>query len=163
MGKIINTNFSERNYKRVGGGVSFEERPAQPSDFTKARGYDYAKAHADSPSTFDHEYPNWQAFADCFIMRRAIVSISGTQQCNSDEFMASEIEDYTNPDFINVKDFAAPGYRSHTIPNGKYLNTGMNFRDHGDSYTHVDVTYIQYREWKLVRLVSGKLPDPKGN
>ena len=53
-------DFSDSRFIRTGGGVSFEERGAQPSDFTAALGYPYAKQYADAPSIFSVYYPNWQ-------------------------------------------------------------------------------------------------------
>ena len=163
--KITNTRFSELNYKRSSGGVSFEERAPQPSDFTYERGYSYADDFAESGDTgaFELEYPNWQAFADCFVMRRAVITISGKQQCTSDQFLAGEIENYTYPDFVPVKNFAAAGVRSaDTIPEGDYLNTEMEFTEAGNGYVIINVSYVQYREWKLVKVITDT-PNPAGD
>ena len=143
------TDYSPSNFIRTGGSVSFEERAVQPSDFT---GSNYAAEYAADPELFQFNYPNWQDYADCFTMRRAVVSISGRQRCVSVQFKADDLKTYMDPGFVKVKNFAIPGTRKSTIPSGKYLLTSFNFSDSGEGYTDLNVTYQQYGPWELVEL-----------
>lgn len=152
MGSIADTKFRSNRYARSGGGVSFEERPAQPSDFSASRGYPYAQDYADHRDFFDMMYPRWQQFADCFVMRRAVLSISGRQKVETRTFRASELEDYLDPGFVTVKNFAIPGSNSGSIPRGKWQLVNLSFRDEGNVYTEIDVSYQQYGSWELIRL-----------
>ena len=52
-------DFTPSGFIRTGGGITFEERSAQPSDFTGARGYPYAKIYAENKEVFDVYYPDW--------------------------------------------------------------------------------------------------------
>ncbi|MDD3886956.1 MAG: hypothetical protein PHI35_08785, partial [Victivallaceae bacterium] len=88
--------------------------------------------------------------------------LSAENNITSDEFLAREIENYTDPDFVSVKNFATAGVRSSdTIPKGRYFNTEMQFTDVGNGYTNITVSYVQYREWKLIKIID-KVPSPKG-
>lgn len=158
---IKTTEYKAKNFIRTGGGISFEERAPQPSDFTDARGYAYAEEFAKSPTTFAGTYKQWQQFADCFIMRRPIITISGSQQCETKTFKAREIEKHTKVGFVSVADFAIPGSDRDSIPNGKYQLVSMNWNDQQNGYTVVNVTYQQYGEWELLKLIS-PAPNPKG-
>ena len=93
------TDYSPSNFIRTGGSVSFEERAVQPSDFT---GSNYAAEYAADPELFQFNYPNWQDYADCFTMRRAVVSISGRQRCVSVQFKADDLKTYMDPGFVKV-------------------------------------------------------------
>jgi len=152
-------DFTPSGFIRTGGGVTFEERSAQPSDFTAARGYSYAKTYAEQKDVFDVYYPDWQAFADCFVMRRAVIAVSGQQTCNTSSFHASDLKDYTDPGFQNIKNFRIPGSDRSSIPGGKYQLTNLSFSDAGNSMTTVTVSYQQYGEWKLIKLTA-KTPSP---
>jgi len=152
---IQTTEFKTNNFVRTGGSISFEERPAQPSDFTD---YPYAKEYAESPSTFLLTYPDWQKFADAFVMRRAVITINGKQRCTTDSFKASELGTYKNPGFVKVKKFAVPGSDQASIPSGKYLLTSFNFSDAGEQYTDLSVSYLQYDEWTLIQLADADRP-----
>ena len=142
------TDYSPSNFIRTGGSVSFEERAVQPSDFTDT----YAKEYAKDPELFRFHYPQWQDYADCFTMRRAVVSISGRQRCVSVQFKADDLKTYMDPGFVKVKNFAIPGTRKSTIPSGKYLLTSFSFSDSGEGYTDLNVTYQQYGPWELIQL-----------
>ena len=87
-----------------------------------------------------------------FVMRRAVVSITGRQRCGSDQFKADDLKDYMDPGFVRVKDFAIPDTRRSTIPGGKYMLTSFSFSDAGDGYTDLTVSYQQYGAWKMVKL-----------
>lgn len=152
-------DFSDSRFIRTGGGVSFEERGAQPSDFTAALGYPYAKQYADAPSIFSVYYPNWQAFADCFVMRRSIITINGSQTCITETFRASDLEKYKKPGFQSVKRFRIPGSDRSSIPGGKYQLTNLSFNDDGTGMTSISVSYQQAGEWQLIRLVDSP-PSP---
>lgn len=153
-------SFKTAGFIRSGGGVTFEERCVQPSDFTRGRySTDYATEYAESPSTFMLNYPNWQEFADCFIMRRAIINISGSQCCDTSSFNASDIKNYTDPGFVTVRNFKIPK-TTNSMPSGKYQLTNLSFTDNGDSTTNVSLSYQQHREWKLIKLQNSP-PSPK--
>lgn len=152
-------NFSDRDWIRTGGGISFEERGAQPSDFTEKRGYPYAKTYAESQDLFPTYYPDWQVFADCFIVRRAVISISGKQECTTASFKASDIMKYTDTGFQKVRDMKLPGSDRSSIPGGKYQLTNLNFADGQNGISHVTVSYQQYGEWQLIQ-IQEKLPSP---
>lgn len=154
------SDFKDSNFNRGGGSVSFEERLPQPSDFNYSADFEFSDEYAKSPGTFQKNYPNWQAFADCFIMRRAVIHITGTQTCNTCSFRSNDIDDYTEADFTSVKDFKVPGFSTiDSIPSGKYMNVGMSFVDKGNGYSEVTINYVQYREWQLVQLIS-ETPNP---
>ena len=144
---IGSTNYHASNFIRTGGSVTFEERAAQPSDFPE-----YAAEYAEDPEVFRFTYPNWQEYADCFIMRRAVITISGRQRCSTTTFRANDLKAYTETGFMRVKNFALPGTDNSAIPGGKYLLTSFAFSDTGEQYTDLTVTYQQYGKWDLVRL-----------
>lgn len=156
------TEFQRREWIRSGGGVSFEERAAQPSDFTAKRGYSYAAEYAAAADEFSNYYPDWQAFADHFVMRRAVIAISGKQTCDSDTLKASEIEFYTDVGFVLLPHIKLPSTLGNIVPGGKYQCTGFNFSDKGDGYSEVSISWQQYGEWQLIRLTQdgGILPSP---
>ncbi|MDD3887125.1 MAG: hypothetical protein PHI35_09650 [Victivallaceae bacterium] len=164
MQQITNTDYSDRNWIRSGGGVSQEERAAQPSDFTSDRGYAYAEAFANDGGSgaFDIAYPNWQAFADCFIMRRSVVTISCRQRCRTFTLLARNIEEFCMTGYTTLKNFVvADMVGGDSVPDGKWLNTGMSFDDERQGgYTSVTASYVQYRDWTLVKLKEDKLPNP---
>ena len=158
---VNNINYGNK-FIRTGGSVSFQERPAQPADFTLERGFgSYAELWAGSGSAFFNFYPNWQSFADCFIMRRAIITITGTRKCLTSSFGADELESHLDPGFVSVKSFAVPGFDRGSIPKGEYQLRSMDFRDQGDTFCIINVSYIQYAPWELIRLEE-ILPDPAG-
>ena len=151
--------FLKSGFIRSGGAISFQERGAQPSDFTSRRGYSYARAYAKSQTDFADRYPNWQPFADCFVMRRAVIQISGKQQCNTASFNANELGKYKDPSFVEVNNFKIPGINLGSIPRGKYQLVNLSFSDEGNSFSTVSVQYQQYAEWELVRIVENP-PNP---
>ncbi len=154
------SNFSRAGFIRAGGAVSFEDRAAQPSDFNSGNGMSYAKEYAESPTKFNEKYPNWQAFADCFVMRRPIITITGTQTSDTASFLASEMKEYIQTGETTVKDFIVPDViTGKTMPSGKYHNVGMTFSDNKNGYSEVSVSYMQYAEWELVK-IEDDLPDP---
>jgi hypothetical protein len=154
------SNFSSSGFIRAGGAVSFEDRAAQPSDFNSDNGMSYAQEYAESPTTFNETYPNWQAYADCFVMRRPIVTITGTQTCKTSSFLASEMKKYIQTGETTVKDFIVPEVISgDTMPSGKYHNVGMTFADNKNGYSEISISYMQYGEWDLVK-IEDDLPDP---
>lgn len=147
---------------RTEGSISFQERPAQPSDFTEERNFgNYAEIWADSGNVFFNFFPDWQVFADCFIMRRAVLTITGTRKCLTENFGADELENHLSPGFVSVKNLAVPGTDCGSIPGGKYQLKDMNFRDLGDTFTLVKASYIQYAPWQLIQ-IEEVLPDPTG-
>lgn len=149
------SDFRDSSFNRGGGSVSFEERLPQPSDFNYSTGYGYSEEYAKGPDAFQKKYPNWQSFADCFIMRRAVIHITGIQTCNTCSFRSNDIDDYTDADFTSVRNFKVPGFSTiDSIPHGKYMNVGMSFVDKGNGYTEVTINYVQYREWELIQLIS---------
>lgn len=152
------TSYSSK-FIRSGGNVTFQERSVQPSDFTLERGYTYAQDWAYYEERFIQKYPFWQIFADSFVLRRSIVLISGYQKCYTRNFDASELEGHLEPGFVELKAFAVPGLDRGSIPKGKYQLKDLAFKDHGDGFTTVNVTYFQAGEWKLVELFSSH-PDP---
>ncbi len=158
------TRFQRGVWTRAGGGVSFDERAVQPSDFTKSRGYAYAEEYAKGPTQFGFDYPNWQGFADHFVMRRAIIAINAKQKCDSNTLLASQIDNYTECGFVSLPSLALPNVRGSVVPGGKYQCTGFSFSDDGDGYSSVTVNYQQYGEWELIQLTQSnkKIPDPKG-
>ena len=176
------TEYSAAQFIRASGGISFEERAPQPSDFTKRRNFDYAKEYAESPTEFAKKYPDWQTIADDYVMRRSIITITGKQTCLTSAFQAQELAGFTEPGFVRISDFAIPEVEekkpatSHTIggrsarasvyipfppssfpntaiPNGKYQLVSFNFNDRGDGYTELSATYKQTGEWKLLNIV----------
>ena len=144
---------------RSGGNVSFQERSVQPSDFTWERGYDYAEKWSSLKEKFIQKYPNWQLFADTFVLRRSIINITGYQKCYTGNFDASELESHLDPGFVDLKSFAVPGLDRGSIPKGKYQLKELSFKDLGDGFTIVTVHYIQKGEWELVELFTFH-PDP---
>ncbi len=154
-------DFSDSKFIRTGGSVGFEERGAQPSDFTEELGYPYAKQFAETQGTslFSVYYPNWQPFADCFIMRRSILQINGQQKCVTETFRANDLEKYKKPGFQNVKNFRIPGADRSSIPGGKYQLTNLSFADEGNGMTNITISYQQYGEWELIQLI-GSPPSP---
>lgn len=156
---MADKEFDSDNFIRTGGGVSFEERAPQPSDFTAARGYTYAYDFMYRPTEFSKGYTQWQAFADCFVMRRPVTRIGGTQTCSTESSRANDLAGYTDPDFVRVKNFKIKGSSRSTIPNGKYQMVNFNFSDDRTGFTVVTVEYQQYGEWELVKLVSNP-PSP---
>ena len=162
MAVISGNGFSDRNFMRTGGGVSFEERGAQPSDFTALRGYVYADKYAESARVFESNYPNWQAFADCFVMRRPIIQISGQQVCSTESFLASDLMGYRKVGFVNVKSFRIPGSDRCSVPGGKYQLTNLSFSDNGNGHTTVNLSYQQYGEWELVQIQDNPPAPSKG-
>ena len=155
----MNGNFSESGFIRESGAITFQERAAEPGDFTADRGYTYAAEFQNQATLFYRNYPGWQSFADCFVMRRAVIAVSGQQTCNTSSFKASDLKDYTNPGFQNVKNFRIPGSDRSSIPGGKYQLTNLSFSDAGNSMTTVSVSYQQYGEWQLIKLTA-KTPSP---
>ena len=153
------SDFSASGFIRQSGGISFEERGAQPSDFTQQRGFRYARIYAENPDLFSDYYPEWQSFADCFIMRRAIITISGKQECHTRSFSASDLKSYADPGFQNVKKMKIPGSDRSSIPGGKYQLTDLQVTDVGNSMTQVTISYQQYCEWELIQLTE-KTPSP---
>lgn len=152
------TDYTSK-FIRSGGNVTFQERSVQPSDFTRARGFDYAEKWASYGETFIRKYPFWQIFADTFIMRRSVTHITGYQKCYTGNFDASELEGHLDPGFVELKYFAVPGLDRGSIPKGKYQLRELSFKDIGDGFTMVNVSYFQMGEWKLVELFSTH-PDP---
>ena len=154
-----NVRFSNK-FIRTGGSVSFQERPVHPSDFTTEREYEnFASIWSTGEESFFLKYPYWQEFADCFIMRRAVIQIDGMQKCLTATFQASELENYFSTGFIAPASLAIPGFDKSSIPSGKYQLKSLDFRDLGDTFSIIHVSYIQYGEWELVQ-VKDTLPDP---
>lgn len=154
--------FSEKGFIRTGGSISFQERGAQPSDFTSKRGYTYANTYAESQTKFSSLYPNWQHFADCFIMRRSVIQITGKQHCHTASFNANDLKEYKNPSFVRVKNFKIPDSDRSSIPNGKYQLVNLSFSDEGNSFSTVTLQYQQYGEWELVKLIDNPPLPTKG-
>lgn len=157
--------FNHRLWTRIGGGISFEERAAQPSDFTATRGLgNYAKEYADAPTVFSVVYPNWQEFADCFIMRRAVVTINGFQECDTNSLQHGDIDRFSKPGFLSMPQFELPNVKGAVVPSGKYQCTSFVFNDNRTGYSNVNVSYVQYRDWELIPLIqhNKSLPNPKG-
>jgi|GEM_PF-7055069 len=152
-------NFTEKGFIREGGSISFQERAVQPSDFTQERGYEYAQRYFANQSAFFSLYPNWQNYADCFMMRRAVIHIQGKQRCATNSFHASDLKLYQDPGFQRLKNFRIPGTDSGSIPKGKYQLVSLSFQDGGDQITTVQLHYVQYGKWELVKLVD-ELPNP---
>ena len=155
-------NFTEKGFIREGGSISFQERAVQPSDFTQKRGYEYAQRYFANRSSFFSQYPNWQNYADCFIMRRAVIHITGSQNCATGSFRASDLKLYQEPGFQSLKNFRIPGSDRGSIPHGKYQLISLSFRDNGNQTTSVQLHYVQYGQWELVRLTDD-LPEPEFN
>lgn len=147
-------DFSANRFIRNGGHVTFEEHSAQPGDFPQ-----YSAEYARSPQNFAKKYPFWQKFAECFVLRRPIIHISATQRCNTASFKASDLQYYTETGFIPVKNFRIPGLDRGSIPGGRYQLTNCTFRDEGNTFTIIKLTYQQYGPWELVQL-NKTVPDP---
>ena len=152
-------NFSETGFIREGGSISFQERAVQPADFTAERGYVYAQRYLTNSSSFFSIYPNWQNFADCFMARRAVIHIQGRQRCSTDSFHASDLKQYQEPGFQRLKNFRIPGSDRSSIPDGKYQLISLSFQDGGNQVTTVQLHYVQYGKWELIKLVD-VLPNP---
>lgn len=151
MSNITSTNFSSGRFIRTGGGIRFEERAAQPSDFTGDRNLGgYAAEFAASPAEFAKKYPEWQNMADGYVMRRAIITITGRQTCRTSTFKANDLERFVEPGFVRIGNFAVPGSDASSIPKGKYQLTDFSFADQGNGYTEVTVPYQQKQKWELV-------------
>ena len=157
----MNGNFSESGFIRESGAITFQERGAQPSDFTAARGYSYASEYQEQANLFYRHYPAWQSFADCFVMRRAVINISGKQRCRTASFHASDLKKFRDPGFQNLKNFRIPGSDRSSVPDGKFQLTGLSFQDEGNQVTVIRVHYQQFGEWKLVKLME-RPPQPNG-
>lgn len=158
---LQNVRFGNK-FIRTGGSVSFQERPVHPSDFTLEREYgNFASIWSTGEESFFLKYPYWQEFADCFIMRRAVIQINGTQKCLTGSFQASEMEKYFHTGFTAPKNFAIPGADKSSIPAGEYQLKSLDFRDLGDTFTIVNVSYIQYGNWELVQIKDSPA-DPAG-
>lgn len=157
----MNGNFSESGFIRESGAITFQERGAEPSDFTRARGYAYSTEFQNQPMSFYRNYPAWQSFADCFVMRRSVINISGKQRCRTASFHASDLKKFRDPGFQNLKNFRIPGSDRSSVPDGKYQLTGLSFQDEGNQITIVRVHYQQFGEWRLIQLTD-TLPHPSG-
>ena len=156
----MNGNFSESGFIRESRAITFQERGAQPGDFTAARGYTYAAEFQVQATQFYRHYPAWQSFADCFILRRAVINISGKQRCRTASFNASDLKKFRNPGFQSLKNFRIPGSDRSSVPDGKYQLTRLSFQDEGNQVTVVRVHYQQFGEWKLIQLTDRPpLPD----
>ena len=157
----MNGIFSESGFIRESGAITFQERPAEPGDFTAERGYRYAVEFQNLATIFYRHYPAWQSFADCFVMRRAVINISGKQRCNTASFNASDLKKYQNTGFQSLKNFRIPGSDRSSVPDGRYQLTGLSFQDEGNQITLVRVHYQQFGKWELIRLAD-RLPRPDG-
>ena len=115
----MNGNFSESGFMRESGAITFQERAAEPGDFTALRGYSYAVEFQTQGMSFYRSYPAWQSFADCFIMRRAVINISGKQRCRTASFNASDLKKYQEAGFQGLKNFRIPGSDRSSVPDGK--------------------------------------------
>ncbi|MBR2363935.1 MAG: hypothetical protein IKA79_01925 [Lentisphaeria bacterium] len=158
---VTSVKFGSK-FIRTGGSVSFQERSVHPSDFTFERIIeDYAGQWAKGEEAFFLKYPFWQEFADCFVMRRAIIQINGTQKCLTASFKADELEEHLYPGFVSLKNFAIPGFDRSSIPKGSYQLKSLDFRDQGDTFTIVNISYVQYCPWELIQ-IDPLVPDPAG-
>ena len=157
----MNGNFSESGFIRESGAITFQERAAEPGDFTADRGYTYAAEFQNQATLFYRNYPGWQSFADCFVMRRAVINISGKQRCRTASFNASDLKKFRATGFQSLKKFRIPGSDRSSMPDGKYQLTGLSFQDEGNQITLVRVQYQQFGAWELVRLAD-RLPRPSG-
>ena len=157
----MNGNFSESGFIRESGAITFQERAAEPSDFTRERGYTYAAEFQNKTTVFYRNYPAWQSFADCFVMRRAVINISGKQRCRTASFNASDLKKFRDPGFQNLKNFRIPGSDRSSVPDGRYQLTGLSFQDEGNQITLVRVHYQQFGKWELIQLTD-RLPFPTG-
>lgn len=156
----MSRKFSDGGWIRSGGSVSFQERSVQPSDFTRKRGFTYAEDWALYNEKFMQKYPFWQIFADCYVMRRYVIKVSGKQRSLSSSFRANDLEGYLDVGFQGVGNFRTPGSNRSSIPSGKYQLEGFRFTEAGDGFCDASVDYIQYGEWKMVQIVE-PVPDPK--
>lgn len=157
----MNGNFSENGFIRESGAITFQERGAEPGDFTAARGYRYAADFQNNASYFYRNYPAWQSFADCFVMRRAVINISGKQRCRTASFNASDLKKFRDPGFQSLKNFRIPGSDRSSVPDGRYQLMSLSFQDEGNQVTMVRVHYQQFGEWELIQLTD-HLPLPTG-
>jgi len=146
--------YSKTKFNRSGGSIGFEEREPQPLDFTEDLGFGYAAAYAaDGPEVFLKNFPDFQQdYAKKYVMRRTILTISGTQQCETATFRADDIADFLETGYQTLRDFAIPGSDAGSTPGGEFLLRSFSWRDRGDQYTDVDVTYEQKGPWKLVKV-----------
>lgn len=157
----MNGIFKEGGFIRESGAITFQERAAEPGDFTAERGYPYAVEFQNQTTVFYRNYPAWQSFADCFVMRRAVIDISGKQRCRTASFNASDLKKFRDPGFQNLKNFRIPGSDRSSVPDGKYQLTSLSFQDEGNQITLVRVHYQQFGKWELIRLVD-RPPRPNG-
>ncbi len=167
----MSTEFSSARFIRTGGSVSFEERAvtADELDYENAkksgvevepitdpfeaaeRAKVYRRYTIDgklievprgfySPATFD-----------LFVMRRPIVTVSGTQRVETATLQASQLAGFLFPGEVTPKNFVLPGGGASAIPAGVYLLQDFTFRDLRNGYTDVDVTYRMFLTWELVK------------
>lgn len=161
--------FSASEFQRAGGGVTFEQEAVQPSDFTTTEfgssgGKTYAQIYAEDEEGFNDSFPAWEKFADYFIKRRPLYRITGKQTCETASFLASDMATYIETGKVTVANFKIPGgFQGGSIPSGKWLNDGMDFSDRGTGYTDVSAKFVQYLEWKLLKIQDGTPPNPKGS
>lgn len=153
-------NFTKAKFDRKGGGIGFEEREPQPMDFTEDLGFGYAAAYAaNGPEAFLVQYPDFKKdFAEKYMMRRAILTISGTQRCSTETFRADDIADFMETGYQDLRSFAIPGSDAGGTPDGEFLLRSFNWSDNGNGYTDVDVTYEQKGPWKLVKVNEDTTP-----
>ena len=157
----MNGDFRESGFIRESGAITFQERTAEPGDFTAERGYSYAAEFQNQTTVFYRNYPAWQSFADCFVMRRAVIDICGKQRCRTASFNASDLKKFRDPGFQDLKNFRIPGSDRSSVPDGKYQLMGLSFQDEGNQITLVRVHYQQFGKWELIRLAD-RLPLPSG-
>ncbi|OQA81117.1 MAG: hypothetical protein BWY31_03816 [Lentisphaerae bacterium ADurb.Bin242] len=95
-------------------------------------------------------------------MRRAVIQISGKQQCQTGSFQANDLEGYKNPAFVRIKNFKIPGSDRSSIPGGKYQLVSLSFSDEGNCLSTVTLQYQQYGEWELIQIIDDPPVPSKG-
>ncbi len=88
---------------------------------------------------------------DAYISRRTVITITGRQRVETKTLQASQLAGFKPPGIVTPRNFVLPGGEPSAIPEGKYLLQDFSFRDLGNGYTDVEVSYRAVETWELVR------------
>lgn len=166
-------SFSQANFIRRTMSVTWERTGIQPSDFTTTEylspsGKTYAQEYAADPTGFLSSFPDWNDFADYFIKKRAVVVITGSQEVSTKRTGGAIMDIFCTADAIDLQPFRICGgvqdiVSSIPYADGYWYNNGAEVTDLQNGYTRITATYIQYREWTIVKHKDGTPPNPAGS
>ena len=85
-------------------------------------------------------------------MRRAVVTVSGSQRVETTTLQAGQLAGFLTPGAVTPVSFKMPDGAGSAIPEGSYMLQEFSFRDQQNGYTDVEVTYRMYQKWELIKL-----------